>query len=114
MYKQISCLALWLVLLYGTVYAAETTASLELIDVGNQQQIKGVIASITLAKDGQVASQFRKYLASNIVEFDVEEGTYLVSMEIDDLETEGKDYYLSETIDLAQDVSAKVYLYGTG
>ena len=114
MHKQISCLALWLVLLYGTVYAAETTASLELIDVGNQQQIKGVIASITLAKDGHVASQFRKYLASNIVEFDVEEGTYLVSMEIDDLETEGKDYYLSETIDLAQDVSAKVYLYGTG
>lgn len=114
MRKQIVCLAIWLVLLYGTVQAVETAVSLELIDVGNQQQIKGVIASITIAKDGHVVSQFRKYLASNIVEFNVEEGTYLVSMEIDDLGTEGKDYYLSEEIDLTHDVSTKAYLYSAG
>jgi len=114
MHKHIVCLALWLVLLYGTVQAVETAVSLELIDVENQQQIKGVIASVTVAKDGQVVSQFRKYLASNVVEFDVEEGTYLISMEIDDLETEGKDYYLSEEIDLTHEVSTKAYLYRAG
>ncbi len=114
MHKCLITVAFWLLIVHGVVSAAETTVSLELFDLNTQKPINNVLTTITLSSGGKEIVQFSKYVASNVLTIKAEEGRYEVTLRADDLETEGKDYFLKDDLEVGASSSSKVYLYNTG
>lgn len=110
--KQQIC-ALFCALLVMPLVIAETSASLELYDVHTRQQIKNVVTGVTL-KGADEESNFDKYILTNVLTFQSDEGTFEIILRIDDLTTEGKDYFLKDKINLQEGSSEKLYLYSVG
>src|SRR3989344_9608421 len=97
--KQLWVLVLCLVIASTLVYAEEQTLKLTLKQAEGNKEIKDVLINIIVTD--QESSKERiisSFIRNNPITLRLEQGSYLLKFQIDDLKTPGKDYYVEQEI----------------
>mgnify|MGYP001595203101 FL=1 len=115
---QYKTLIYWIILIVFSIsiFAQEhyeLTYSLK--DLENKQKIKDILVEITAVnKDTGEEYTLTNFITNNQITIHREKGNYNIIIKVDDLNTDGKDYYYESTLDLKENTQKEALLFSTG
>ncbi len=113
--KQLWILVLCLAVASTLVYAEEQTIKLTLKQAEGNKEIKDVLVNlIVVEKESREERIISSFIRSNPITLRLEQGTYLLKFQIDDLKTSGKDYYAEQEIVLDKSIDQEIIAFSVG
>lgn len=97
------------------VQAEEQTIKLTLKQAEGNKEIKDVLVNlIVVEKESNEKRIISSFIRSNPITLRLEQGTYLLKFQIDDLKTSGKDYYAEQEIVLDKPIDQEIIAFSVG